>query len=184
MVEMKNSFIQISLIIIFIFAISLVNSYAQFNDYTIKLGVQANALLSDTEFDKELRPSNAEYNFSGLGRLFLRFELFTEILEAEVGGGFGRLAGVDTENKNWWTYIIPFDVRLILSPFEMEVWNPYLYGGAGGMSRLNLANASRKNAICLSASSTMSIRRRSRSARIGFLGWGITAGRPTSNYAT
>ena len=130
---MKKSFTQISLFIIFIFAISLVNTYAQFNDYTIKLGVQANALLSDTEFDKELRPSDADFKFSGLGRLFLRFEFFTEALEAEVGGGFGRLAGVDTENNNWWTYIVPFDFRFILSPFEMDVWNPYLYGGAGGM---------------------------------------------------
>jgi len=132
-VEMKNSFTRLFLLIIFLFVITSVNSYAQFNDYTIKLGVQANALLSDTEFDKELRPSNADFKFSGLGRLFLRFEFFTEALEAEVGGGFGRLAGVDTENKNWWTYIIPFDFRFILSPFEMDVWNPYLYGGAGGM---------------------------------------------------
>jgi len=132
-VEMKNSFTRLFLLIIFLFVITSVNSYAQFNDYTIKLGVQANALLTDTEFDKELRPSNADFKFSGLGRLFLRFEFFTEALEAEVGGGFGRLAGVDTENKNWWTYIIPFDFRFILSPFEMDVWNPYLYGGAGGM---------------------------------------------------
>ena len=130
---MKNSFTRLFLLIIFLFVITSVNSYAQFNDYTIKLGVQANALLSDTEFDKDLRPSNADFKFSGLGRLFLRFEFFTEALEAEVGGGFGRLAGVDTENKNWWTYIIPFDFRFILSPFEMDVWNPYLYGGAGGM---------------------------------------------------
>jgi len=130
---MKNSFTQISLLIIFIFAISLVNTYAQFNDYTIKLGVQGSVLLSDTEFDKELRPSDADFKFSGLGRLFLRFEFFTEALEAEVGGGFGRLAGVDFDNNNWWTYIVPFDFRFILSPFEMDVWNPYIYGGAGGM---------------------------------------------------
>ena len=130
---MINSFTRLFLLIIFLFVITSVNSYAQFNDYTIKLGVQVNALLSDTEFDKDLRPSDADFKFSGLGRLFLRFEFFTEALEAEIGGGFGRLAGVDTENKNWWTYIIPFDFRFILSPFEMDVWNPYLYVGAGGM---------------------------------------------------
>ena len=130
---MKNSFTQISLLIIFIFTISPVNSYAQFNDYTVKLGVQGNVLLPDTEFDKDLRPSDAEYKFSGLGRLFLRFEFFTEALEAEVGGGFGKLAGVDTDNNNWWTYIIPIDFRFILSPLEMDVWNPYLYGGVGAM---------------------------------------------------
>jgi outer membrane protein OmpA-like peptidoglycan-associated protein/opacity protein-like surface antigen len=132
-VEMKNSYTKLLLLITLLFVITSVNSNAQFNDYTIKLGVQANGLLTDTEFDKEQRPSDAEFKFSGLGRLFLRFEFFTEALEAEVGGGFGRLAGVDTQNKNWWTYIIPFDFRFILSPFEMDVWNPYLYGGAGGM---------------------------------------------------
>ncbi len=131
--EMKNSLTKLFLLIILLFVIKSANIYAQFNDYTIKLGVQANGILTDTEFDKELRPSNADFKFSGLGRLFLRFEFFTEILEAEVGGGFGRLAGVDTDNNNWWTYIIPFDFRFILSPFEMDVWNPYLYGGAGGM---------------------------------------------------
>jgi len=132
-VEMKNLFAQISLLIIFIFAFSTVNNHAQFNDYTLKLGVQANGLLSDTEFDKELRSSDADFKFSGLARLFLRFEFFTETLEAEVGGGFGKLAGVDTENKTWWTYIIPLDFRFILSPFEMDVWNPYIYAGVGGM---------------------------------------------------
>lgn len=130
---MNNSLIRSFLLIIFIFAISLVNINAQFNDYTVKLGVQGNVLLSDTEFDKELRPSDAEYKFSGLARLFLRFEFFTEALEAEVGGGFGKLAGVDINNNNWWTYIFPLDFRFILSPLEMDVWNPYLYGGAGGM---------------------------------------------------
>jgi outer membrane protein OmpA-like peptidoglycan-associated protein len=109
------------------------SSYAQFNDYTLKLGIQANGLITDTEFDKENRPSDPKYKFSGLGRLFLRFEPGTQYIEFEVGGGFGRLAGLDSENNNWWTYIIPLDARLILSPFDMDVWNPYIYGGAGGM---------------------------------------------------
>ena len=130
---MKNSFTQISLLFIFIFIVSLTNSYAQFNDYTLKLGLQANGLLSDTEFDKENRPPDPEYKFSGLGRLFIRFEFFTPIIETEIGGGFGRLAGLDTTNSNWWTYIIPVDVRFIISPFDMDVWNPYIYGGVGGM---------------------------------------------------
>jgi len=89
--------------------------------------------LTDTEFDKENRPSDPKYKFSGLGRLFLRFEFFTQYVETEFGGGFGRLAGLDPENNNWWTYIIPLDFRVILSPFEMDVWNPYIYGGVGGL---------------------------------------------------
>ena len=68
---MINSFTRLFLLIIFLFVITSVNSYAQFNDYTIKLGVQVNALLSDTELDKDLRPSDADFKFSGLGRLFL-----------------------------------------------------------------------------------------------------------------
>jgi opacity protein-like surface antigen len=126
----KSTFL---ILILLGFLLSANSTFAQFNDYTAKLGIQMNGLLSDTEFDKDLRPSEAEFKFSFLGRLFLRFELITEVVEAEVGGGFGRLSGVDTDNKNWWTYIAPFDVKLILSPFEMDVWNPYLYGGAGYM---------------------------------------------------
>jgi len=133
-VSMKN-YITIKfkflLIIIFIFSVS--TTLGQFNDYTVKLGVQANVLLPDTEFDKENRPSDPQYKFSGLGRLFLRFEFFTEYVESEIGGGFGRLAGLDTENNNWWTYIIPLDFRFIISPFDMDVWSPYLFGGVGAM---------------------------------------------------
>ncbi len=134
---MKNSFTQISLLFIFIFIVSLTNSYAQFNDYTLKLGLQANGLLADTEFDKENRPPDPAYKFSGLGRLFIRFEFFTPVIETEIGGGFGRLAGLDATGNNWWTYIIPGDVRFIISPFDMDVWNPYIYGGVGGMYFFN-----------------------------------------------
>lgn len=129
----NNMTINFSLLLFLIFFLFQVNSVAQFNDYTLKLGLQANGLLSDTEFDKENQPSDPQYKFSGLGRLFLRFEPGTEYIEFEVGGGFGRLAGLDTANNNWWTYIIPLDLRLILSPFDMDVWNPYFFGGVGGM---------------------------------------------------
>jgi outer membrane protein OmpA-like peptidoglycan-associated protein/opacity protein-like surface antigen len=133
-VLMKNYFTgQFKYLLILIFFISLSSSNAQFNDYTVKLGLQANGILPDTEFDKENKPSNPEYKFSGLGRLFLRFEFFTPVVEMEAGGGFGRLAGIDTAKNNWWTYMIPIDLRVILSPFDMDVWSPYLYGGVGAM---------------------------------------------------
>jgi outer membrane protein OmpA-like peptidoglycan-associated protein len=130
-----TNFFTVKLILALVFLISVFSphSSAQFNDYTLKLGLQANGLLTDTEFDKENRPPDPEYKFSGLGRLFLRFEFFTQYVETEIGGGFGRLAGLDSENNNWWTYIIPIDLRLIISPFDMDVWNPYLFGGAGAM---------------------------------------------------
>ncbi|MCK7519602.1 MAG: outer membrane beta-barrel protein [Ignavibacteriales bacterium] len=132
---MKNTFsINLLIITMLIFFLSASTSLAQFNDYTIKMGIQANGILTDTEFDKENKPKDPEYKFSGLGRLFIRFEFFTPIVETEIGGGFGRLAGIDTAKNNWWTYVIPLDLRFILSPFDMDVWNPYLYGGVGGMT--------------------------------------------------
>jgi outer membrane protein OmpA-like peptidoglycan-associated protein len=129
----NSSTIKFILLFAFIFVFHTSKSVAQFNDYTLKLGIQANGLLTDTEFDKENRPPDPKYKFSGLGRLFLRFEFFTPVVETEIGGGFGRLAGLDTTNSNWWTYIIPLDFRVIISPFDMDVWSPYLYGGVGGL---------------------------------------------------
>ena len=133
---MKN---KSTLTILFILGFLLFTNltFAQFNDYTVKLGIQFNGLLPDTEFDKDLSPNDAELKFSFLGRAFLRFQLITEVVEAEIGGGFGRLSGeyedINKNNFNWWTYIIPLDARIILSPFDMDVFSPYAYGGAGYM---------------------------------------------------
>jgi len=116
------------LVVLFIFQ---TNVFCQFNDYSTKIGLQFNGLLSDTEFDKDLKPDNADFKFSYLSRLFLRFELGTPILEAEVGAGYGSLAGVDFTNAEWKTSLIPIDFRLILSPFDMKGWNPYGFAGGG-----------------------------------------------------
>ena len=124
---------RIALFFILAFFLSSGFSYAQFNNYKGKFGLNLNVLVPDTEFDKDLRPSDAPFKFSFLGRTFVRFELITNVIETEVGAGFGRLSGVDTNNKNWWTYIIPLDLRFIVSPFKMDVWNPYVYGGGGMM---------------------------------------------------
>ncbi|MCU0332674.1 MAG: hypothetical protein MUC75_04835 [Ignavibacteriaceae bacterium] len=53
--SLNNQFRKL-LTVIFFFSFSL--SFAQFNDYTVKLGLQANALLPDTEFDKENKPAD------------------------------------------------------------------------------------------------------------------------------
>lgn len=117
----------------FIFLLLLVSSdsKAQFNDYKTKIGVQLNGLLPDTEFEKELKVSSSDFKFSYLARVFLRFELFMQLIETEVGAGYGRLAGVDFTNSNYKTDIIPFDLRLILSPFNLKAINPYAYAGIG-----------------------------------------------------
>ena len=142
MVVTMNSYSTFSFIFLFtfLFILNTSNSRAQFNDYSLKLGLQANGLVTDTEFDKENRPPDPKYKFSGLGRLFIRFEFFTPVVEMEIGGGFGRLAGLDTTNSNWWTYIIPGDLRFIISPFDMDVWNPYIYGGVGECTSITIKN--------------------------------------------
>jgi outer membrane protein OmpA-like peptidoglycan-associated protein/opacity protein-like surface antigen len=127
---MMNRFL-IYLVVIIALSFAIHNSsFAQFNDYSTKLGIQLNGLLSDTEFDKDLKPDNADFKFSYLGRLFLRFELASAI-EAEVGAGYGSLAGVDFGNNEWKTTLIPFDLRFILSPFDLNGWNPYGFAGIG-----------------------------------------------------
>jgi len=106
-------------------------NYAQFNDYTTKFGFQVNGLLPDTEFDKDLRHAEAGYEFSYLARLFMRFELGTDVLETEIGAGYGSLSGVDFTNSKWRTTIIPLDLRLIFNPLDTEGWNPYGFAGIG-----------------------------------------------------
>lgn len=116
---------------VFIIMIFSSTSYSQFNNYSTKIGIQFNGLLPDTEFDKELKISAADYKFSYLGRLFLRFELIKQFIETEVGAGFGYYTGVDFKNAEYKTDIIPLDLRLILSPFNLKAINPYGYAGIG-----------------------------------------------------
>jgi outer membrane protein OmpA-like peptidoglycan-associated protein len=116
---------------IFIILFFPTESYSQFDDYGTKIGVQFNGLLSDTEFDGEKKISDADFKFSYLGRLFLRIELLNNYIEAELGAGFGSLAGVDFTNSEYKTEIIPFDLRFILSPFSIKAFNPYGYAGIG-----------------------------------------------------
>ena len=68
-----------------------------------------------------------------MGRLFFRFEIIKQLIETELGAGYGTLAGVDFKNAEYKTEIIPFDLRLILSPFNIKVFNPYGYAGIGVM---------------------------------------------------
>ena len=118
----------VSVLIILLFEST---SYSQFNDYSAKIGVQLNGLFPDTEFDKELKTSAADYKFSFVGRVLLRFELIKQLIETELGVGYGSLAGVDFKNAEYKTEIIPLDLRLILSPFNIKAINPYAYSGIG-----------------------------------------------------
>lgn len=106
-------------------------THAQLNEYGAKFGVQFQGLLPDTEFEKEFKVSGADFKFSYLGRLFFRFELIKQLIETELGAGYGNISGVDFNNSDYKTELIPFDLRFILSPFNFKAVNPYGYAGIG-----------------------------------------------------
>jgi len=116
-----------SLFFVFLFLTFTLSSqqvFSQFNDYSIKFGLQGNGLLPATEFE------NNDVQVSFLGRGFLRFEL-SHAFDIELGAGYGRLSGTDFVKNYWETTLLPLDIRLILSPFNMKAVNPYAYGGVG-----------------------------------------------------
>ncbi len=112
------------IIAIFFYLISSNSLFAQFNDYSIKGGIQGFGLLPDTDF------KNDDIKVSFLGRAVVRFNL-TSLLDVELGAGYGILAGDDPINDYWKTRIIPADLRILISPFNSKLVNPYVYGGIG-----------------------------------------------------
>jgi outer membrane protein OmpA-like peptidoglycan-associated protein len=119
---MRTKFI-LYLVSAFLF-LTINSGYAQFNDYGLKGGIQGFGLLQNGDFGNDnIKPSY-------LGRGFLRIGLI-ELLDLEIGAGYGLLAGEDSQNNYWETSIIPADLRLLLSPFDLESINPYGYFGAG-----------------------------------------------------
>ncbi|QQS34718.1 MAG: OmpA family protein [Ignavibacteriales bacterium] len=129
---MKKSRLLISVVVVALVCILTIPVNAQFNDYKTKFGVQFNGLLPDTEFDKSEAPDDSKYEFSYLGRLFLRFEI-AKALEAEVGAGYGSLAGQDFLLQKWETTILPVDFRFVLSPFNWTGADLFAYAGFGAL---------------------------------------------------
>ncbi len=108
-----------------------VNTNAQFKDYQFKGGVQLNGLYPTGEFqDYGLKTSY-------IIRALVRYEL-SPLFDLEGGAGYGSYAGLDrglTQPKDYWrTQIIPFDARLLVSPFDLEKINPYGYLGVGALN--------------------------------------------------
>jgi len=121
----KNNTIFILFFILFL-SVATVNVNAQLNDYSYKLGLQVHYVMPANEFEND--------GVSMLFRPFARFEL-SHIFDLGVGAGYGWMQGVDYSGSNtYMTKMVPIDARLILSPFVMETWNPYLYAGIGGVS--------------------------------------------------
>ncbi len=94
---------------------------AQFKDYNFKLGLNGNYLVAGNEFGGN----------GFLGRLFLRLQL-NQTFDMELSGGYGWLEGKDYGDNDYKTNMIPVELRLMLTPFTDNVWNPYAYVGFGG----------------------------------------------------
>lgn len=71
--------------------------------------------------ETEIRDRATNYH----ARTFVRYG-FSNALQAEAG-----VALAEVEGKDYLTRIVPLDLRLVLSPFELDAWNPFLYAGAG-----------------------------------------------------
>jgi outer membrane protein OmpA-like peptidoglycan-associated protein len=62
-----------------------------------------------------------------IARGFVRYG-FDAPVAFELGAGLGRFAGAEYNSE-----IVPIDARLVLSPFNFETVNPFIYAGAGMM---------------------------------------------------
>lgn len=109
-----------------VFILSFMSTSAQFNDYSIKGGLQGFGLLPEMDF------GNSDIKPSFLGRAFLRVKLI-DLIDVEIGAGYGLLAGTDFRKDYWETSIMPLDLRLLISPFNFRSINPYGYAGIGFM---------------------------------------------------
>ncbi|OGU80067.1 MAG: hypothetical protein A2W11_11345 [Ignavibacteria bacterium RBG_16_35_7] len=119
-------------------------NYAQFNDWGTKFGFRGSLLLPENEFANFGFSGNNNTSFdwfktSWLGEGFFAFEI-TEALELSLNAGYGNYAGkayFDDANITFGEYkttIIPLSIRFRVTPFDSDVWNPYVYVGGGAMS--------------------------------------------------
>jgi len=118
---MKNNKFYFALFLLTIFSSSV---FAQFNDYSVKGGIQGYGIIPDTDF------RNDDLKASFLGRGLLRFKI-ANAFDLELGAGYGIIAGDDPINDYWKSRIIPADIRILFSPFNAASINPYAYAGAG-----------------------------------------------------
>lgn len=101
---------------------------AQFRDYSIKYGFHFDGLIPSNEFDNYHKLKG-----SFLGRIFIRHEYGSGVIEGDFGVGYGQNAGLDILHYYYKSIIIPIDYRFMVNPFNLTGWNPYLFAGIGAM---------------------------------------------------
>ncbi len=112
---------------------------AQFKDWGTKLGLRYNQLFPENEFKNvgftgrdNLSLTDYQFSYLALAEGYIAFEL-TKAVELQFNIGYGSYAGKDYLNSLYRTEIIPIDLRIRISPFDMKGWNPYIYFGGGGL---------------------------------------------------
>lgn len=101
---------------------------AQFKDFGLKGGLQFNGIMAATEFEDRNGLALSSYSIRG----FLRFEL-SDLFNGEIGTAYAKFKGDDYNNGTYESTSIPIDLRLLITPFDLESFNPYFYVGAGVM---------------------------------------------------
>ncbi len=109
-----------------LFFIGVANTSAQFKDFGWKGGLQINGVLPATEFEDDNGLSLSSYMVRG----YLRYE-FSELFNGEFGVGYAKFMGDDYNGGTYETSGIPIDLRLLITPFNEETVNPYIYLGTG-----------------------------------------------------
>ena len=101
---------------------------AQFKDPGLSFGAGGGGFLGQSDdLSAGVRVKN---KIQLAGRAFLRYGLVRH-LQAEVDGGLGQIRGQDVTPYK--TTLIPLSFRLLLSPLELEGFNPYIYAGYGAL---------------------------------------------------
>ncbi len=96
-----------------------VTSAAQLKDQGLTVGIKVGGYFSTTE-------SSQKANGYG-GRAFFRHPIAPRI-RGEAGLEVGEL-----KETNFRTQMVPFDYRLLFSPYVGDLWSPYFYVGGGVM---------------------------------------------------
>ena len=136
----KVSFILILLTVV----LATTPSYTQFKDWGNKIGLRGSILFPENEFANLGFSGNNDFSFdwfkfSSLGEAFFGIRA-SKALELQLTLGYGYYTGkayFDDPNISYGEYkttIIPVNLRLRVTPWDIAAWNPYFYFGGGVMS--------------------------------------------------
>jgi len=121
-VQMKTRKPVLFMLVTLILTIGTINTNGQLSDYDFKIGLQYHYIGELTELEAD--------GPSYMGRAFLRLKL-GNLFDLEGGAGLAFLNMKDFDGNPVKTVIMPADARLLISPINSNIWNPYLYAGVG-----------------------------------------------------